>query len=291
MPQQRTASSHSHRQSFPESDPAIEDEDVAAEFESSASQRNPSRFKIIASLLILFHLAAVALPPLAFQTFSLDGPSPLVGNLMRPFAGYSQFLHMDRGYAFFAPNPPRASHLIQVASTRPDGSISERMIPDRNDQWPRLLYHRHFMLSEYLNEAYWPPGPPDDLFESDRAAAELWQQRRGRYEYLRQSMVDHLRSENGGREVAIRRIEHGLPGLQDFVVEPIELTDPRLYSVLLDQPIFSDEIAPAPAATEEIPAPILDDSEQSETTSAPVVESDPQVVTEDDESLAAEPRS
>ena len=211
------------------------------------------RFKIIASVLILFHLMAVALPPLAFQTSSIDGPSPLVGTLIRPFAGYGQFLHMDRGYAFFAPDPG-ASHLIQAASAAADGTLTEQMYPDREDQWPRLLYHRHFMLSEYLNEVYWPPGPPDEMFETDKPAAELWQQRRGRYEYIRQSMVDHLKSENEGRDVAIRRIEHGLPGLLDFVEEPIALNDPRLYNVLLDQPIFSDEMAPA-TSTEEIPSP------------------------------------
>lgn len=218
------------------------------------------RFKILVSVLLLFHLSAVVLPPLAFQTVSMDGPSPLVGLLIRPFAGYGQFFHMDRGYAFFAPDPG-PSHLIQAAFTGDDGSLNEKMYPDRNEQWPRLLYHRHFMLAEFLNESYWPPGPPDEMFQSDRAAAEFWQQRRGRYEYIRQSMVDHLRSQNDGREVAIRRLEHGQPGLQDFLLEPIELNDPRLYSVLLDQPIFSDEIAPAPATTEEIPAStVVDDT-------------------------------
>jgi hypothetical protein len=204
------------------------------------------------SVLILFHLCAVILPPLAFQTSGVDGPSPLIGTLIRPFAGYGQFLYLDRGYAFFAPDPG-PSHLIQAATTGPDESITERMYPDRKDHWPRLLYHRHFMLSEYLNEVYWPPGPPDEMFQIDPAGAEIWQQRRGRYEYVRQSMIDHLQAENEGREVAIRRIEHLLPGLQDFVAEPIALDDPRMYRVLLDQPVFSDEIAPA--TTEEIPSP------------------------------------
>jgi len=190
---------------------------------------------------------------LAFQTISVDGPSPLIGSLIRPFRGYGQFFHLDRGYAFFAPDPG-PSHLIQAAVTQPDGSLVETMYPDREQQWPRLLYHRHFMLSEYLHEVYWPPGPPDNVAESDPPAALLWQQRRGRYEYVRKSMVDHLRHVHGGRQVGIRRIEHGLPPLQQYVREPIELRDPRLYSVLLDQPIFDDEIAPA-EDSEEIPAP------------------------------------
>ena len=221
------------------------------------------RFKVLASALILFHLAAVALPPLAFQTDGADGPSPLIGTLIRPVAGYGQFLHMDRGYAFFAPDPG-PSHLFQAALTQEDGTIIETMYPSLDNQWPRLLYHRHFMLAEFLNDAYFPPGPPDEMFESDPEAAELWQQRRARYEYIRQSLVDHLRSVNDDRDVAIRRIEHGLPMLQDYLQEPIELTDPRLYQVLLDQPIYSDEIAPAPEATEELPESVVAPNQPSQ---------------------------
>ncbi|MCO8120846.1 hypothetical protein NHH03_03790 [Stieleria sp. TO1_6] len=212
-----------------------------------------SRLKWIISGLILFHLFAVVLPPLAFQTTNASGRSPLVGNLLRPFEGYAQFMHMDRGYAFFAPDPG-PSRLIQAARTAADGSVTEQMYPDRDDQWPRLLYHRHFMLSEYLSQIYWPPGPPVDLFEIDPVEAQRWQQGRGLYEYVRQSMIDHLKTENEGREVAIRRLEHVLMTREDFLAEPIPLDDPRLYNVLVDQPLFSDAIAPA-EDTEIIPSP------------------------------------
>ncbi|QDV86870.1 hypothetical protein TBK1r_58950 [Stieleria magnilauensis] len=254
MSKRRSPSNRTQRDASSGPEPLAGHDEADGPLDQPADEAAPRRWKLIASGLILFHLLAVVLPPLAFQTFSLDGPSPLVGTLIRPFAGYGQFLHMDRGYAFFAPDPG-PSHLIQAASTNADGTLTERMYPDRNDQWPRLLYHRHFMLAEFLNDSYWPPGPPNEMFESDRPAAELWQQRRGRYEWIRQSMVDHLKSVNEGREVAIRRLEHGLPGLQEYTEEPIALDDPRLYNVLLDQPIFSDEIAPAPVTTEVIPAP------------------------------------
>ncbi|OYP34232.1 hypothetical protein CGZ80_15725 [Rhodopirellula sp. MGV] len=221
------------------------------------------RRRLIISGLLLFHLLAVALPPLAFQTTTVDGPSPLIDVLIRPFRGYGEFLHLNRGYAFFAPDPG-PSHLFQAALTQPDQSISEQLYPDLKQQWPRLLYHRHFMLAEFLHASYWPPGPPDDMFETDRAAAELWQQRRARYEFIRQSLVDHLQHENGGRHVALRRIEHGLPSLSNYQAEPIELSDERLYRILLDQPVFSDQIAPVPVedaeqvSTEVIPVPQTD---------------------------------
>ncbi len=193
--------------------------------------------------MFLFHLSAVVLPPLAFQTRNQDGPSPLVRSVMPLFAGYGQFLHMDRGYAFFAPDPG-PSHLIQAASLEPDGSFDEQMYPNLQNQWPRLLYHRHFMLTEFLNESYWPPGPPEELRQTEPDAAEVWTQRRKRYESIRQSYVDHLKSINGGREVYLRRIEHGLPTLGNYRAEPIPLDDPRLYNVLLDQPVESEVLPP-----------------------------------------------
>jgi hypothetical protein len=241
------------------------------------------RLKWIASAAILFHLSAVVLPPLAFQTRTPDGPSPLFGTLIRPFSGYGQFLHLDRGYAFFAPDPG-PSHLIQAAITQPDGTVTEVMFPDRDRQWPRLLYHRHFMLSEYLHETYWPPGPPTELSQSDPQAAALWQQRRGRYEYVRKSMIDHLQHVNEGRSVAIRRIEHGLPAMREFLDAPIPLDDERLYNVLLDQPPFDDRIAP-PGAAEEIPADALVPAPANDPSERAAVERTPGT------RLSAEPRS
>jgi hypothetical protein len=195
--------------------------------------------KIVVSGWILFHLLAVVLPPLAFQAATSEGPSPLMRLIIQPFEGYGQFLHINRGYAFFAPDPG-PSRLIQAAVVEEDGTVTEKMFPDLEAQWPRLLYHRHFMLTEYLSNIYRPPGPPEELFEVDADGAKLWQRERARYEYVRQSMIEHLRHQFGDKEVAIRRIEHGLPSLADFRKEPIELDDPRLYRVLLDQPVFSE---------------------------------------------------
>ncbi|MEM6469697.1 MAG: hypothetical protein AAF802_09005 [Planctomycetota bacterium] len=204
------------------------------------------------SVFVIYHILAVLLPPLAFQTTRFGQPSPVVDLVIRPFRGYGQFLYLDRGYAFFAPDPG-PSHLFQAAVELEDGNLQEDLYPDLDRQWPRLLYHRHFMLAEFLNEVYAPPGPPNDLVEADPEAALIWRQQRGRYEYVRQSIVDHLSHVHDGRPAAILRIEHGIPALQDYVVEPIELDDARLYRVLVDQPLISDEMAPTSDA-EVIPA-------------------------------------
>jgi hypothetical protein len=240
------------------------------------------------SLLVTLHLLAVVAPPLAFQARGPLGLSPSVNTLISWVQDYSQFLYMDRGYAFFAPDPG-PSHLIQVAIASEPGTqepgtqesgtqesgtqesgtqksgtqepgtqepgAQEQMYPDRQAQWPRLLYHRHFMITEFLEEIYQPPGPPPALFQVDPVEAENWTRARARYEHVRQSVIDHLRHENPGREVAVRRIEHLVPNLSDYRNDRIELTDPRLYQVLLDEPIASDELSAPAAPPESIPPP------------------------------------
>jgi hypothetical protein len=200
------------------------------------SQSISPRKRIVISGFVIVHLLAVALPPLSFQTRGPLGPSPSVATLFAWFERYSQWMYLDRGYAFFAPNPG-PSHLVQAAITQSGGEPTEIMFPDRSKQWPRLLYHRHFMLTEFLEEIYQPPGPPPELLELDPAEAEYWVGARARYEHVRQSYIDHLRAEYPGREVAIRRIEHLIPDVLEFQRRPIELTDASLYRVMLDVPI------------------------------------------------------
>ncbi|WP_342190418.1 hypothetical protein Pla52nx_003174 [Stieleria varia] len=193
------------------------------------------------------------LPPLAFQAAGALGPSPFVDTLLQPFRRYGEMLYLNRGYAFFAPDPG-PSHLIQARVTDSSGVVSETLSPDRKTQWPRLLYHRHFMLSEFLNEVYQPPGPPAELYEIDRLGAEMWAQSRLRYEHVRQSYVEHLENKHDGKEVAIRRIEHVIPGHVEFANAPISISDPRLYIIMQDQQI-ADELLEPVGPAELIPAP------------------------------------
>lgn len=209
------------------------------------------------SIALAVHLMAIAMPPMMFQS----GGSAIVATLLTPLRAYTEFLYLDRGYAFFAPDPG-PSHLIEAAVTQSDGQRIETKYPDRQQQWPRLLYHRHFMLSEYLTEVYFPPGPPRELFETDRAAAEEWARLRLRYEHVRQSIVNHLRHQNGDKPVAIRRIEHLIPSAQEFHAGDFALNDPLLYDVMLDQPIVTGpppmgppETIPPPTAVQDLTAP------------------------------------
>jgi hypothetical protein len=113
------------------------------------------------------------------------------------------------------------------------------------------------MLAEYLTEVYQPSGPPRELIEADRLAAEEWARLRLRYEHVRQSIVDHLSHENGGKMVAVRRIEHLIPSAYEFQNSEIELNDPLLYQVMLDRPlVVADSNVGQPVGPpESIPAP------------------------------------
>lgn len=197
------------------------------------------RVRLLISVLIIGHLLALVLPPLSVQTRGGIGQSPSVSTALEFFEPYSQALYVDRGYAFFGPDPG-PSHLIQAAIKSPEGTFVEKMYPDLNEQWPRLLYHRHFMLSEFMHEIYQPPGPSEELRKANRQEAQYWSLLRMRYKHVHQSIVEHLKHEHSGDEVAIRRIEHLVPDLIDYQQQPIELTDERLYRVLLDQPIEQD---------------------------------------------------
>ncbi len=178
------------------------------------------RVRLLISILIIGHLLALVLPPLSVQTRGRIGQSPSVSTALEFFEPYSQACYIDRGYAFFAPDPG-PSHLIQVAITRPGGLSVERMYPDRNQQWPRLLYHRHFMLSEFMHEIYQPPGPSEELLKASQQEARYWSLLRARYKHVQHSILEHLKHENPDDEVAIRRIEHLVPDLIDCQQEPI----------------------------------------------------------------------
>jgi len=104
----------------------------------------PLAVKILVSVLVSWHVTAVFLAPLSIQPTS---------TVVQKFAqGYMQLyldaLYINHGYHFFAPDPGN-SHLIHytVIDDR-NGILAEGDFPSKKDNWPRLLYHRYFMLAE-----------------------------------------------------------------------------------------------------------------------------------------------
>jgi len=104
--------------------------------------------KPVVSCAILFYLAVLILGPLSNPVGS--------ENLTRPIAKKVSPIHralfLGHGYRFFAPDPG-PSHLVEFEITKADGSIVNGRFPNRDDaanSFPRLHYHRWFMLSETI---------------------------------------------------------------------------------------------------------------------------------------------
>src|SRR5690606_19016421 len=101
--------------------------------------------QLAASAAIVIHLVAVFAAP-------WSGPPPaseLARVVARPLSGYMAALHLNHGYRFCAPEPG-PSHLVRYELETSTGETIEGRFPDVDHHWPRLLYHRHFMVSEMI---------------------------------------------------------------------------------------------------------------------------------------------
>ncbi len=235
--------------------------------------------RVILSLLILAHLSAVFAPPMAFQSRGPRGLSPSVSKLLTPLAAYGQTLYLDRGYAFFAPDPgPPHLMRVEIAGATKNTASDIRWYPHLNDQRPRLLYHRHFMLAEFLNDSYQPKLPTEaaKLVGPELPLEELqvWRSGRQRYEMIVESMNQHLAAKFPDRDVKLDRVEHLLPDFVVYAANPMPLNDPPTYVVLEDIPITMETLLgarptalPEPARRETVPAPSgepVTDSDESQ---------------------------
>lgn len=182
-------------------------------------------FRQMVSGLLLIHVVALFVGPCA-------SPPPSSLWAQRAEALYEPYLHAtflkDHGYRFFAPNPG-PSHLVRYELLDADDQkIGEGRFPDLNQHWPRLLYHRHFMISESLyNIARIPPGAPREdapleIRTSHATAVAL------RDSYL-DSISRYLARQNPeAAKIRIIMVEHAIP-LPEDVVAGRPLSDEGLY--------------------------------------------------------------
>ena len=149
---------------------------------------------------------------------------------MSIFRPYCDFTFLNHGYAFFAPDPG-PSHLVRAHLEFDDGRPGKDItFPNLKEQRPRLLYHRHFMLSETLNTRFVPPTPPPNTPE-DSPAYRSWQHARKAYESITQSFEKHLIKAYGASSAVLTRVEHRQPIPDEFErqKDKMEIDDPRLY--------------------------------------------------------------
>ena len=156
----------------------------------------PLTVRIFVSSAILIYLFAVALPPLA-------GPPPaseIANVILQPFRPLIGALSLSHGYRFFAPNPG-PGHSIRWSMVTSTGSTLEGVVPDAKTDWPRLLYHRRFMIPEKIAALVPPPLAPAEI---RREATLDWQP-------FAEDIATHLLAKHNGKEVSLELIEHYLP--------------------------------------------------------------------------------
>lgn len=159
-------------------------------------QQWPLAVRLFASAVILIYLLAVAIPPLA-------GPPPaseLASVILQPFRPLVGVFSLSHGYRFFAPNPG-PGHSIRWTIQTARGNTLKGVIPDAKTDWPRLLYHRRFMIPEKIAALVPPPLAPAEI---RREATRDWQP-------FVEDIATHLLVKHEGQEVTLELVEHYLP--------------------------------------------------------------------------------
>jgi hypothetical protein len=186
-------------------------------------------WRSLLSLLIVLHITAVfcapwdlstdrALPPgyiMPTDNLGRQIPPALDANVWQEpiiprtlrgwfFRHYLNLLYLNHGYEFFAPDP-NGSHLIRYQIRDSGGrEIANGEFPDLDNQWPRLLYHRHMMLAAQTS---------DMGEESGRHYAQ------------------HLLNLHGGQTISTQLVFHRLLSPPEVIVGTA-LDAPNTYQVL-----------------------------------------------------------
>jgi hypothetical protein len=154
-----------------------------------------------------------------------------------------QALYLDHGYRFFAPNPG-PSHILKYEIGMPDKTTVSGQIPDRDKFWPRVHYHRWFMLSEFLfNDSLGLRDPAQfeaeqqvlaerahelrshgkgafarKIEDSKRLAKQNIENRRKRIKDLTDAIGQHLLREHGGQWIKLSVHERAIPTPGDIIL-------------------------------------------------------------------------
>jgi hypothetical protein len=182
-------------------------------------------------VLIAAHLAAIfaapcaSPPPASYLANWVAGRVDGRPGLLQP---YLQLLYLNHGYRFFAPNPG-PSHLVRYELELPGGGQVEGHFPDPEDYWPRLLYHRMFMISESVFNIEGPvsESPPEGVLLPARQLADFRHQRACADALLR-SIARNLLHQHDAQRVRLFLRRHDLPSPQ-HVLDGVPLNDPRFY--------------------------------------------------------------
>ena len=146
--------------------------------------------------------------------------------LLQKLEPYLDICYLNHGYNFFAPDPD-VSLLIRYRIERDDGTPYEGTFPDVRKQWPRLRYHRHFMLSSHS------VGLPEGTANA---------------------FGQHLLRTYQGHRATLELVRHRLLTQQE-VLDGKTLDDPSTYEVLDSLTVNYEEKGTEPVPGELLPTP------------------------------------
>ncbi|MFN8707334.1 MAG: hypothetical protein ACK526_10770 [Planctomyces sp.] len=185
-------------------EPTPSDEIPASDIsqETDATQGPPTVLRramfFLVNAWLVMHLTAIFTAP------ATVGPSSQTSrNIWEVVAPYLQGLYLNHGFHYFAPQPG-SSNLVSWTVTKQDGTSVSGRFPNF-DIKPRLFYHRHFMMSEFLGNS--PPELQAVIVKS----------------YARNLCRVH-----GGETVSLSAVRHDLPSMER-VRAGGKLTDSDLY--------------------------------------------------------------
>jgi hypothetical protein len=179
--------------------------------------------RVIISLWIVWHFAGVFLAAL-----SIPPTSSLVLDIAQrpPMQWYLDALYLNQGHSFFAPEVGPGT-LVRYELYDQSGRVMEQgEFPKRGAYWPRLRYHRHFMLADQSSM------PGDEQF------SKLWQRK-----YLEAYARHLLRVNENAQAVKVQRIAHW-PLPRDYKLQGRTLTDPEGYEVLSEATQRRSDLGP-----------------------------------------------
>jgi len=151
---------------------------------------------------LVFHLVGVFLP-----AFSIPPSPAIVRELYWSLRFYPQAIYMDHGYHFFGPDPGDSTLLRYVAKNA-NGETVRGTYPNKN-VFPRLRYHRHFMLTEAIPR----------VADFDESLADL----------QAKSYAERLLKHHGAQSIRLFRVTHRMTSSDRYLAGG-RLDDPETYN-------------------------------------------------------------
>lgn len=232
-----------------------------------AATRLSPPLKIVLSVVLGLHVLALVVCP-----WSIEG-SPIAQTLWRVYRPYVEVAFLNHGYHFFAPEPG-PSHLVRYELELAGGKQLSGEIPNLAEEQPRLLYHRHFMLTEFLNMLYGNvngdgpmPAPPAggdtpaitpaprpdalagietvpgrEALPPSTVAQEAFAKQQALFDAYCRSYATHLLRKHNAQRVTLRLVRHNLPFPREIADKRVKLSDASLYVEVFQKSYAAEDL-------------------------------------------------